>query len=128
MGNGNGGFSAAITDSTGKCPVFFANGDFNGDGNMDIVTTNQGLNSLAVYQGNGNGSFTIPVSFGLAYDLHYIISADFNNDGYGDIAVSNSGKHEIIILLNTSPITGIKTLTGSKKCLYIPIQQKIIFL
>lgn len=63
-----------------------ATGDFNGDGNLDIVVLDSG--GFSVSLGNGDGTFQKAVFYStqLAYSLAV---ADFNNDGKLDIVVVN---------------------------------------
>jgi uncharacterized protein (TIGR03437 family) len=64
LGNGGGGFGAAITvagsASLGRSSAV-AYGDFNGDGNLDVATLQEG--NLSVYFGTGGGSFAPPVIY-----------------------------------------------------------------
>ena len=60
LGNGSGGFTAASGQTlfaVGANPQSEAIGDFNGDGNLDIVTANSGDNTVTVLLGNGSGGF-----------------------------------------------------------------------
>src|SRR5271166_1261781 len=68
-GNGDGTFQPAFDIpitvivnnliSRASAPVDVALGDFNGDGNLDIVTANSGTASVTVMDGNGDGTFGI---------------------------------------------------------------------
>src|SRR5262245_12708054 len=67
-------------------------GDVNGDGNLDILTTNANDNSISVLLGDGKGGFAqsgaLPVKAGRhPYDT--IVLNDVNNDGKGDIVTPN---------------------------------------
>jgi hypothetical protein len=61
-------------------------GDFNGDGNDDILWRND-LGNVVDLLGNANGSFTGNVNFNLnpGLDWHIEGTGDFNGDGYDDI-------------------------------------------
>ena len=68
LGNGDGTFQTAETPSvqngtTGTGPESVAVGDFNGDGNLDIATSNSGDNTVSVLLGNGDGSFQTAVVY-----------------------------------------------------------------
>ncbi len=97
LGDGKGGFHAAPNPGSGPALVFpngIAGGDLNGDGNLDVVVTDQAL-GLTVLYGAGDGTFqstaafpsgsidTPPSSFAVAL-------ADLNGDALTDVAVVNS--------------------------------------
>jgi Big-like domain-containing protein/VCBS repeat protein len=97
LGRGNGTFS--ITDQIPATPnEFLLAGDFNADGNTDIVailpgTSFQGVTSnsqLFFYKGNGDGSFqpaSAPVDLQSMGALH-AFTGDFNSDGHLDVVIS----------------------------------------
>jgi hypothetical protein len=69
----------------------FAVGDFNNDGNLDMVTTNDSnVWGLGLVLGNGDGTFQPPIKI-VGYDTYGayggIGAGDFNKDGNLDFAV-----------------------------------------
>jgi hypothetical protein len=62
FGNGSGGFTAAAGSPfvVGAHPTSIAVGDFNGDGNLDLVTANAFDNTVTVLLGNGSGGLAPP--------------------------------------------------------------------
>ncbi|MFN6052055.1 MAG: FG-GAP repeat domain-containing protein, partial [Planctomycetia bacterium] len=64
LGSGDGKFQAQTVFSPGSGVgiVHLANGDVNGDGNMDIVTANYQTDSASILLGNGNRTFVAPTS------------------------------------------------------------------
>jgi hypothetical protein len=88
LGNGDGTFTAETTNPPiSGTPFYFAKGDFNGDGKMDLaVAENNG--TIAILLGNGDGTFAASGSVNSASSGSPIAVADFNGDGKLDIAVS----------------------------------------
>jgi hypothetical protein len=85
LGVGDGTFRPPLTVSMPFGRV--AQGDFNGDGNLDLVTVQPDVN---VALGNGDGTFRSPASFklGNGESARYAAVGDFNGDGKLDLAVS----------------------------------------
>jgi hypothetical protein len=85
LGVGDGTFRPPLTLSVPDGRV--AAGDFNGDGNLDLVTVQPNVN---VALGNGDGTFRSPASFklGNGEDARYEAVGDFNGDGKLDLALS----------------------------------------
>ncbi len=64
LGNGDGTFQAAVNYDTGTGPRSIATGDFNSDGNTDLVVANTDSNNVSVLLGNGDGTFQAAVNYG----------------------------------------------------------------
>jgi hypothetical protein len=76
-------------------------GDFNGDGNIDLVTDSWGNNHLAVLFGNNGHGFNSPVKY-LEVGKHpyqRIRAADLNKDGNLDLITTNLDGDNTTILL-----------------------------
>src|SRR6202453_2465356 len=103
---GKGSFGIANGTSTSNS---IAVGDFNGDGNLDVVETcasfdDQPCNLLLIQFGNGDGTFMqssgipgIPLDFSGSQS---VAVGDFNGDGQPDLAVTNSGANGVNVFLN----------------------------
>lgn len=76
--------------ATGASPVSVAVGDVNGDGNLDLVTANNGSNDVSVLLGHGGATFQSAVSYAAGAGVTSVALGDFDKDGHLDIAVTNS--------------------------------------
>jgi hypothetical protein len=90
LGNGDGGFQAAISyDTSGKAANSVAVADVNRDGNMDLVVSNE-YGAVGVLLGNGDGTFQAAVVYGSGGFIPKTVAvADVNGDGRPDILVTN---------------------------------------
>jgi len=65
-------------------------GDFDNDGDLDMIFTRHG--GMTLYQNNGNNSFVEHMFIYLPYQgACYAAWGDYDNDGYLDIVLSNPG-------------------------------------
>jgi hypothetical protein len=99
LGNGDGTFQPHQDFSAGTVWFGMTAGDFNGDGNLDLVVANDSFPptyEFSVLLGNGDGTFQAPVFYGSGYVGGGVTAGDFNGDGKLDLAiagdaVSNTG-------------------------------------
>lgn len=91
LANEDGSFSVVpvVPGSANLSAV--ATGDFNGDGNLDIVVTDDSLNLATVLLGNRDGTFLAAGTCATDLAPVAIVVGDFNGDGNLDIAVANQG-------------------------------------
>ena len=105
IGDGKGGF-APIKGSPFYVEVTphthgIAAGDFNSDGNLDLLTDSWGNNRLAILFSNAGHGFTRPakyVSVG-KHPYQRVRTADLNKDGNLDIVTTNLDDNSTTILL-----------------------------
>jgi hypothetical protein len=100
LGNGDGTFTKKSSSPTGNLPQSITEGDFNGDGILDLAVANSKDNTVTVLLGNGDGTFTAaPTSPATGTYPNSIVEGDFNGDGKADLAVSNASSNSLTILL-----------------------------
>lgn len=99
-GTGAGAFSAPKTIAallSSSANAFMAAGDFNGDGNADVVLLPPPGNTVKVFLGHGDGTFAVPltISDGLT-SAGALATGDFNNDGRTDIVAAGATSVSIL--------------------------------
>ncbi|WP_328665087.1 FG-GAP repeat domain-containing protein [Streptomyces sp. NBC_00328] len=87
-----------------------AAGDFNGDGDADIVATNGSTGELFLYLGNGGGGFESTTKIGSGWTgISQMAAGDFTGDGKADIVAANNTTGDLN--LYTSNGSGISSTT-----------------
>jgi hypothetical protein len=104
IGKGDGTFQAAIITPVTQPASGISTGDFNNDGNLDVVMCSSagfvGSRSVIVMLGKGDGTFGAQANFPTGGGCPGLtLVADFNGDGKLDIAV-NLGNNVAILLGN----------------------------
>jgi len=75
--------------AVGNSPIAVAEGDFNGDGKIDLAVANGADNRVSILLGKGDGTFQPPVNYPTGRYPYAIAAVDFNRDGKLDLAVAN---------------------------------------
>jgi len=115
LNTGGGSFSAPTEYSTGGTAFHgwtsVTTADINGDGKLDVVTTNSGSNNVAAFLGDGSGTFGAPALFTVNVNPFDVAVRDFNGDGKPDIATVGYGDRSYGVLTNTTvfapPVTTV---------------------
>jgi hypothetical protein len=99
LGKGDGSFHDARAFSSGEQSAYsVVAGDFNGDGNTDVVVANS--DGTCVLLGNGDGTFQTAVPYfpgGI-----FISTGDFNGDHKPDVVVASGSLSTVTVLLNVA--------------------------
>ena len=97
LSNGDGTFRGTALYGIGDNPGAVAIGDFNNDGNADLVTASTFSNpSVALLTGNGSGSFGQASSLTALGTAGALAAGDFNGDGNADVAVGGSNSTVVV--------------------------------
>jgi hypothetical protein len=91
LGNGDGKFQRQVDYETAGEPNSVAVGDFDGDGNVDLVTSDYTPAKVSVLLGNGDGTFRAHTDYATRDYSVDVVTGDFNRDGKLDLATSNPG-------------------------------------
>jgi hypothetical protein len=121
LGTGTGSFGTAASYSAGpdSYPNNIAVGDINGDGKLDVITSNGNGSSTGVLLGTGTGTFGSATIYSLGEEKYPtdIAVGDMNGDGKLDILTANANSNTVSVLLNTTDPTSIPpTVTAGTRC------------
>jgi hypothetical protein len=130
LGNGDGTFKSPLTTLALTTAGYgIATGDFNHDGNLDLVATTPGDGGVSIFLGDGAGNFTpvnnpgsltLPTASavipGYATPTSVAVG-DFNNDGKPDVLVALGGVSDAasvgVLLGNGDGTLGPQLLFGT---------------
>ena len=89
-------FAAAAKLPTGFLPTAVAQGDFNGDGKLDLAISNGGDDTIYVYPGNGDGTFGVP---GILYTTGqapvWLAAAQLRTTGHIDLIAVDADRNAV---------------------------------
>lgn len=94
------GFALLPSLPTGFIPTAAVEGDFNGDGQMDVAISNGGDNTIYVLLGNGDGTFKVPeILYTQGQAPVWITAVSLRNNGHLDLAVADGDSNSVEIFL-----------------------------
>jgi cysteine-rich repeat protein len=96
--DGLGGFGEQSDVLGALGPLSSAIGDINGDGRVDIVTANQGSNSINTALQQPNGSFVLGSISVVGQAPAGLVLEDLDRDDVLDVAVVLSGEDQVLVM------------------------------
>jgi VCBS repeat-containing protein len=97
-GNGDGTFQQLGVHSTNPGMIDLAVADIDGDGRLDIVTSNYSSSSLSLLLGNGDGSFRDQTVYATAPLPSAAVAGDIDGDGDIDLIVTIPDSSQVTVL------------------------------
>ncbi len=115
LGNGDGTFAPQQLVTVGNTPRGICVLDADGDGDTDVVNTNNGGNTCSITRNDGTGVFGSATFFDSGGAGEWAVAAaDFDEDGILDLAVGAKTSQRIVI--NTGDGDGTFTVASSTLC------------
>jgi len=99
IGDGLGAFSPRHDIAIDRYPYSAVVADLNGDGILDVITTNASSDNLSVLLGRGDGTFQPRTDFPTGVGPQSVAVGDFNFDTKLDLAVADEAGNTVSILL-----------------------------
>ena len=82
--------------------------DVNGDGYVDLITADNGTNTLTILTNTGNGTFVFGTNITVGNGPACVVAADFNGDGKLDLACVNEFDDTLTVLTNAGQLNFVQ--------------------
>lgn len=82
-------FITGSTPHVGTWPMMVVSADVNNDGKPDLISANNGANTLMILTNNGNGGFVASSSLNTSANTVSVTTGDVNGDGKVDLISAN---------------------------------------
>ncbi len=111
-----------LSATVGSSPYRLAEGDFNGDGILDLAVANYGGGTVSILIGNGDGTYQTQTTYSVNSAPFGIAVGDVNGDGKLDLVVGHDGSSSINVLLGNGDGTfqTASSLTTPSSCVLDP--------
>ncbi len=96
---------ATTYPSAGLTPTDIKTGDFDGDGDKDLIISNFDSDTVSIDLNDGSGVFTNAGSFAVMSGPVDVTVADYDKNGLPDFAVSNYNSSTITVGLNNGSLS-----------------------
>jgi hypothetical protein len=119
-GSNTGVFSGGATLTVGTNPYWVAAADIDSDGDLDLLTANQGSSTVSVRinggdaSGSSTGVFTAPANtpeISVGTSPYCVALGDIDGDGDLDLATANQGSNTVTVQFNLPPAPVISSFT-----------------
>jgi hypothetical protein len=101
LGKGDGTFAAMVEYPTGGGSQSLALGDLNGDGRLDVATTNFTTSTVSVLLGKGDGTLDSRADYPTGDHPRQLALGDLDGDGKLDIVAANLRASTVSVLLGS---------------------------
>jgi len=104
LGDGTGGFAAAVRHSVGEWPAWIDSADLNQDGRLDLAIAHHEQSFFSVVLGDGAGGVAgierIALPAEIAPHTHMVRAADLDGDGAADLVFDSRDRFGLFVLTN----------------------------
>ncbi len=118
-GNGSGLFSSNLCETyeAGSNALKLGAGDFDGDGNVDLIATQAAGSNVGIFAGQGNGTFAAPMLLDVGEASLGVATGDLDNDGIDDAVVTLVSGDAVVVRGGAAPeIATTLSFEGAQSC------------